>query len=528
MMIKASGIINKKRQSDLLGLGYWPERFFELNGTVFAYYLDNTKGELKGLYRLGKDDTVEYQDGILTLTSTFYKDFDTYSGGVEQKLKMKFGDATNKLEFWQQALTTTIEYINTLQVFKAKCRCGSVEWSLYGHGLVEATCHCVDCAFYQGTLPSIMFSEGTILVNEGDDFLDVVKSVNPNSTTLRAYCKNCRVYCFGDFRMFHAIGVPINRFVDNGELPADRLKYHINYGSRHTPVHDDQLKYFDLPSGFGGSGNVVDDDGKLIGQDTILAAKGNGSSAALMDSGHGQVALVTGANRGIGFEIANQLAKFGFHVVVSGRDQGKVEKAVADLNAKGFNKVEALVMDAMSDESVEAAVKTFSTKHNKLDALINNVGGGYDYAATASTISLDEAQNTMQMNLFSAWRVTQAFAPLLKAASPGARIVMVGSGAGAIKDEESGFGFTSIGNGTVAANGVSKMAVNGLTVKLSLEFKDDGIMVNSTCPGYTDSAGTGNGGRPVEAGAASIAWAAKLSPGGPTGGFFRDGKPLNF
>ena len=527
-MIKASGIINKQGQNNMMGLGYWPERFFELDRNMFAYYLDNTKTELKGLYRLGKDDTVEYHDGILTLTSTFYKDFHSFGGGVTQKLNMKFGDRKQQLEFWQHALRTSIEHIKTSKFFIAKCFCGDVEWSLFGHSLVESTCHCDDCAFFQGAIPNIMFSEGAISITKGNNSLELIKSSKANSTTLRAFCKQCHAYCFGDFKIFHAIGVPINRFVDLSELPADRFKYHLHYGSRRVTINDNQLKYFDLPSGFGGTGNVVDDDGKLIGHDVRLADNRRGSSTALIENGHGQIALVTGANRGIGFEIANQLAKFGFHVVVSGRDQGKVEKAVADLNAKGFNKVEALVMDAMSDESVEAAVKTFSTKHNKLDALINNVGGGYDYAATASTISLDEAQNTMQMNLFSAWRVTQAFAPLLKAASPGARIVMVGSGAGAIKDEESGFGFTSIGNGTVAAYGVSKMAVNGLTVKLSLEFKDDGIMVNSTCPGYTDSAGTGNGGRPVEAGAASIAWAAKLSPGGPTGGFFRDGKPLNF
>jgi NAD(P)-dependent dehydrogenase (short-subunit alcohol dehydrogenase family) len=90
-----------------------------------------------------------------------------------------------------------------------------------------------------------------------------------------------------------------------------------------------------------------------------------------------------------------------------------------------------------------------------------------------------------------------------------------------------GFGFND-GNGTVSAYGISKMALNGFTSKLALDLKEDGILVNSVCPGYTASSASNAGGRPVEDGAASIVWACNLPVDGPTGGFFRDSQPLPF
>jgi NAD(P)-dependent dehydrogenase (short-subunit alcohol dehydrogenase family) len=241
-----------------------------------------------------------------------------------------------------------------------------------------------------------------------------------------------------------------------------------------------------------------------------------------------QVALVTGSNRGIGFEVLKNLGQAGYRVICSGRDEAKVVEATNQLKSEGFD-ADFLLMDTNSAESVTAAASAFAAKYEKLDVLVNNAGGGYDWGSTASTIDLREAEATMQWNLFGPWRVIQAFTPYIRNAAPGSRIVNVSSGGGARDDAGSGFGFKQIGNGSVCAYGISKMALNGLTSKLALEFKDAGILVNSCCPGYTNSGNDPTStARPVATGAASIAWAAKLGPDGPTGGFFRDGEPLQF
>jgi NAD(P)-dependent dehydrogenase (short-subunit alcohol dehydrogenase family) len=134
-------------------------------------------------------------------------------------------------------------------------------------------------------------------------------------------------------------------------------------------------------------------------------------------------------------------------------------------------------------------------------------------AATA-TFALDRVRTDLETNLFGAWRLAQAFADHLRASAHG-RLVNVSSGAGQITDMRAG----------TPAYSISKLALNGLTRMLADELRSEGVLVNAVCPGWTATE-MGGGGRPIPEGARSVTWACLLDDDGPTGGFFRDGRPL--
>jgi NAD(P)-dependent dehydrogenase (short-subunit alcohol dehydrogenase family) len=148
---------------------------------------------------------------------------------------------------------------------------------------------------------------------------------------------------------------------------------------------------------------------------------------------------------------------------------------------------------------------------------VNNAAILYDTWQSATNADLAVVREALETNLFGAWRLCQAFLPLMRRSGHG-RIVNVSSEAGSLG---------SMGAGTPAYN-VSKVALNGLTRMLAAELRGAGILVNSVCPGWVATDMGGAGGRPVEDGAASVVWAVTLSDDGPTGGFFRDGKPLSW
>jgi NAD(P)-dependent dehydrogenase (short-subunit alcohol dehydrogenase family) len=238
-----------------------------------------------------------------------------------------------------------------------------------------------------------------------------------------------------------------------------------------------------------------------------------------------QIALVTGANRGIGFEVCRQLGKKGLKVILSARNTLLGQEAVNQLAAEGCD-VSFLNLDVTSVKSVREALTQFQSHFSHLDILINNAGGNYDYAGTPTNTDLSFARNTMELNLFSAWQMVQAFLPELKKSNQG-RIVNLSSGAGSFADSNFGLAVTG---GAVTSYGISKLALNGFTVKLASELKSSSILVNAVCPGFTATypGAEAQGARPVRDGAASVVWAALLPNDGPSGKFFRDGKPINW
>jgi NAD(P)-dependent dehydrogenase (short-subunit alcohol dehydrogenase family) len=238
-----------------------------------------------------------------------------------------------------------------------------------------------------------------------------------------------------------------------------------------------------------------------------------------------KIAMVTGANRGIGFEVSKQLAMMGYHVILCGRDFEKANEAAMELIKKGLS-VEPMSVDVTKEFSILEANRSLDKKYGKLDVLVNNAGGNFDQDRRASQMDLTFAKDTFDLNLFSSWRMIKTFLPLLRKVK-GSRIVNVASGAGSFADPHFGILKES---GSVSAYALSKLALNGLTCKLAFDLKADGILVNSVCPGFTATypGAEEQGARPVSDGAAGIVWAANLPPEGPTGGFFRDKQPIGW
>jgi NAD(P)-dependent dehydrogenase (short-subunit alcohol dehydrogenase family) len=227
-----------------------------------------------------------------------------------------------------------------------------------------------------------------------------------------------------------------------------------------------------------------------------------------------KTALVTGGNRGIGFEVCRQLAARGFAVLLTARDAEKSRAAAAKLKSVG--RFEPVVLDVANASSIEKAVADVSSRYDWLDVLINNAGINYDTWETVENAEIDGTViETIRTNLLGPWRMCQAFLPLLRKSRAG-RIVNVSSESGSL---------ANMGAGPPAYQ-ITKAALNALTRTLAGELRGTSILVNAVCPGWVATDMGGTGGRPVADGANGILWAATLPDNGPTGGFFRDGKPL--
>ena len=226
-----------------------------------------------------------------------------------------------------------------------------------------------------------------------------------------------------------------------------------------------------------------------------------------------RVAIVTGANRGIGLEVTRQLADLGYTVVLGSRDLGKGEAAAKKL--KVGDRVMARRLDVTEQSTIDRLRDEIAATFGSLHVLVNNAAIHYDTWENAVDADLRTVQEALDTNLFGAWRMCQAFIPLLRKSKRG-RIVNVSSEAGSL---------ASMGAGA-PAYAVSKVALNALTRMLAAELRRDRILINSVCPGWVATDMGGPGGRPVREGAASIVWAVELPDGGPTGGFFRDGRPV--
>jgi NAD(P)-dependent dehydrogenase (short-subunit alcohol dehydrogenase family) len=176
--------------------------------------------------------------------------------------------------------------------------------------------------------------------------------------------------------------------------------------------------------------------------------------------------------------------------------------------------VHPLALDVDDQAGVEAAARSVADRHGRCDALVNNAAIDYDTDQRATAADLERVHRALETNLFGAWRTTLAFLPQLRAASH-PRVVNVSSGAGSL---------TEMGPGTPGYS-ISKAALNALTRILAAELRRDRILVNAVCPGWT-ATDMGGGGRPVAEGAAGVVWAVLLDDGGPTGGFYRDGRSI--
>ncbi len=225
--------------------------------------------------------------------------------------------------------------------------------------------------------------------------------------------------------------------------------------------------------------------------------------------------LITGANRGIGFETAKQLAQMGHHVIVSARNKDKLDEAV-QLLLKDYSNITGLQMDISDGKSVSDAAEILSKQNIKLDVLINNAAillHGIDSSLLANEISMIE--QVIKNNSFGTLMVLRSFFPFMN--KPG-RIINVSSGGGSLSD--------TIGSGFAPAYCISKTLINGITKQLSFELEKHQITINSVCPGWvrTDMGGP-MADRSVEKGAETIVWLA-VSEVSDTGKFWRDKKVI--
>ncbi|WP_344150115.1 SDR family oxidoreductase [Kribbella yunnanensis] len=228
-----------------------------------------------------------------------------------------------------------------------------------------------------------------------------------------------------------------------------------------------------------------------------------------------KTALVTGANKGIGFAIAQGLGALGFRVAIGARDDIRRKEAVEQLRADGIDAF-GVALDVTSDESVAAAAETVEQTAAGLDVLVNNAGiaGRIDDGAQdPTTLDLDVLREVLETNVFGVVRVTNAMLPLLRrSATP--RIVNLSSTMGSL----------TLQTGPIlAAYAPSKSMLNSITAVYARQFADTNVIVNAACPGYVATDFNGfNGLRTPQEGAAIAIRLATLSDDGPRGGFFND------
>ena len=225
-----------------------------------------------------------------------------------------------------------------------------------------------------------------------------------------------------------------------------------------------------------------------------------------------RIALVTGANRGLGFETCRQLAQLGLSVILSARDLTKGEVAAKQLIERGLDVI-FYELDVLNQSHMNRIIRQIEQRFGRVDVLVNNAAILYDTWQSAVNAELEIVNQALASNLFGPWKLSQLCIPLMKRNNYG-RIVNVSSGAGSLH---------YMGSGSPAYS-VSKAALNAFSRILAADLHGTGILVNSVDPGWVATDMGGRGGRPVEDGAKGIVWAATLPDNGPSGGFFFDGK----
>jgi len=235
------------------------------------------------------------------------------------------------------------------------------------------------------------------------------------------------------------------------------------------------------------------------------------------------IALVTGANKGLGLEIARQLGRLGHTVYLGARSRKRGHAATEQLKREGLH-VHELLLDVIHIPSIDRVRHFLEQEHGRLDILVNNAGIIHDSSLKPSETPLDTIREVFDTNFFGLISVTQMLLPLLRRSEAG-RIVNMSSSLGSLTLHADPAGpFTE---SRILGYDASKTAVNAFTVHLAAELRDTAIKVNSACPGWvkTDMGGAEAPRSPAE-GADTPVWLATLPPDGPTGGFFNSRQPV--
>lgn len=229
-----------------------------------------------------------------------------------------------------------------------------------------------------------------------------------------------------------------------------------------------------------------------------------------------RTALVTGGNRGIGFEICRQLARNGMHVLLGARDRAAGDQAAQALASEGMS-VEALELDVSDPRQCADVARQVAARTQRCDVLVNNAGVMLDARGSGVLDATAEMfRQTFETNVYGPLRLMQALAPLMRSQRYG-RVVNVSSGLGQLHD---------MNDGTPAYR-MSKTALNALTRMFAAALREDNILVNAMCPGWVRTRmGGSNAPRTPQQAADTALWLATLPDDGPSGSFFRDRQPI--
>ena len=229
-----------------------------------------------------------------------------------------------------------------------------------------------------------------------------------------------------------------------------------------------------------------------------------------------KIALITGANKGIGFETSRQLGRLGYRVLLGARDEERGKEAVETLKKEGID-AQLLVLDVTNQDTIDNAVKFIEEEYGHLDILINNAGVFFEKGVLPSQLKLATLRETFEVNFFGVFAMTTALLSLLKK-STGGRIVNVSSGQGSLTRSSS-----PDSTRLQLAYNSSKAAVNALTIQFAKELKDTPIKINAAAPGYTvTDMNEGKGTRTVQQASKIIVQLALLDETGTSGGYFED------
>jgi NAD(P)-dependent dehydrogenase (short-subunit alcohol dehydrogenase family) len=242
-----------------------------------------------------------------------------------------------------------------------------------------------------------------------------------------------------------------------------------------------------------------------------------------------QLVLITGAARktGIGLEAARQLGNMGYQIIITAREMERAEQAAQVLIDEGLDIV-PMALDVAKEDMVKAVADEVDRRFGKLDVLINNATEFPDQYHTVD-VDMFDVIRSFESNFFGVWRMIKYFTPLLRK-SDNPRIVNCSSGSGSLQGEAGEYTLVNPWRDFISVYALTKLAMNGLTMKAAHDLKKDGILVNAPIPGMTATYDilADHGGRPVSEGAKSIVFAATLPKGGPTGKHFKDGKEINW
>lgn len=227
--------------------------------------------------------------------------------------------------------------------------------------------------------------------------------------------------------------------------------------------------------------------------------------------------LITGANKGIGYETAQQLGRQGYIVFIGARDESRGQTAVEQLLQQGIE-AHFVLLDVTDSSTIQSAVRQIEQQSGSLDVLINNAGVSLDEMSPPSQYKVENMRKVYDTNVFAVVELTQQLLPLLQKSSAG-RIVNVSSGLGSLtQNSDPNYEYAAF-NGLAYSS--SKASLNAVTVMFAKEFKDTALKINAADPGYTATDFNGHTGpRSVEQAATIIVKLATLDEDGPTGQFF--------